>query len=518
MPTWIGIDIGTTSVKAAVLRTAYRKLSLMGLAQAPIDTTVGDARESTVLAIRQAVGLALATTPGSSGGDGYATALDGGLAAIRVVRLPASAQKQVGDVLPFELDGEIPFDVTECVLDYRVLSSGRTSETEADKLEILVAAAPIEQVRARIDLLKEATTLEPERVGVGAMPVSNLVSILPALTTESPVAIVDVGRRSTEVLIMKGGEPVSARMLSCGTEGLPSSAGRLARELRLTIGSYRAAGGAPLARVYLCGGGAFEQGAEAFLSGELEVPVEKLPPPTIEAPTVGATLAEQTPIYARALGLAMGLAARPLGLDLRRGPLSFERGFAWVKEKIPVLAGLSAVIIVSFLFSTWAQLYSLSKERETLEAALAKVSKEVLNEETASAARANELLGQLTNVADDDPMPHTDAFDMLVKFSQALQKPETEQIVHDIEELDVQKGHVTVHGIVGSIPEAQTVATTLKAEHCFSDVKISRTNQVVGGDRQKYVMEFDLKCPEDVKGQKKKDTAAAPSASAGGGK
>ena len=50
----------------------------------------------------------------------------------------------------------------------------------------------------------------------------------------------------------------------------------------------------------------------------------------------------------------------------------------------PRLAGwLAAVILVSFLFSAWAQLYAKSKERAVLEAALATVSKEVLGEETA---------------------------------------------------------------------------------------------------------------------------------------
>jgi hypothetical protein len=52
-------------------------------------------------------------------------------------------------------------------------------------------------------------------------------------------------------------------------------------------------------------------------------------------------------------------------------------------------------------------------------------------------------------------------------------------------------------------------------------VKITRTNQVVGGERQKYVLELDLKCPEDVKVTKKKgETSSSGSAasSATGGK
>jgi hypothetical protein len=39
-------------------------------------------------------------------------------------------------------------------------------------------------------------------------------------------------------------------------------------------------------------------------------------------------------------------------------------------------------------------------------------------------------------------------------------------------------------------------------------VKIKSTTQAVGSDRQKYAMEFDLKCPEDVHGSKKKDDSS----------
>jgi len=78
-----------------------------------------------------------------------------------------------------------------------------------------------------------------------------------------------------------------------------------------------------------------------------------------------------------------------------------------------------------------------------------------------------------------------------------------------------------VHGVVGSIPVAQSIATSLRSDPCFADVKITRTDQVVGGERKKYTLEFDLKCPEDQKGKKSATTpagsaSAASSASSGG--
>ena len=133
----------------------------------------------------------------------------------------------------------------------------------------------------------------------------------------------------------------------------------------------------------------------------------------------------------------------------------------------------------------------------------------MLGEETTSAPRAQELLSTQTAVNDEDPMPHADAFDVMVKLSEVI----ATSTVHDIEELDVQKGHAVIHGIVGTIPEAQSISSSLGSVACFSEVKITRTTQVVGGERQKYVLEFDIKCPEDVKGGAKKPGSAAASAS-----
>jgi general secretion pathway protein L len=87
-------------------------------------------------------------------------------------------------------------------------------------------------------------------------------------------------------------------------------------------------------------------------------------------------------------------------------------------------------------------------------------------------------------------------------------------MTHDVEELDLQKGHVAVRGIVGSIPDAQSIVSTLSDDRCLKDVKIKSTSQAVGSDRQKYLMEFDLKCPEDVKAAPKKKSDVSPGAGA----
>ncbi len=283
--------------------------------------------------------------------------------------------------------------MAESTFDYRVRSSrpaGFDTTEAAAQISVLALIARTEDVRARITLVKDALGQEPERVGAGALTLANPHREHPwVLAEDGTVLLIDIGRRSTEILLVANGEPVFARAVSWGTEGLSSvTAQKIARELRVTIGAHRAAGGNQPTRVFLCGGGGvYAASAEAFFAADLGIPVEKLPPVALELVGIAPERLEQLPVFAKALALALGLNGRALGLDLRRGPLSYERGFAWVREKVPILAGLAAVIVVSFLFSAWAQLYASNKDVTTLEAALETVTKDVLRwrEETASA-------------------------------------------------------------------------------------------------------------------------------------
>jgi general secretion pathway protein L len=105
-------------------------------------------------------------------------------------------------------------------------------------------------------------------------------------------------------------------------------------------------------------------------------------------------------------------------------------------------------------------------------------------------------------------MPRVDAFDVMVQLSKAVPK----EVTHDVLELDVNRGHVTLQGTVPSVTDAQAIAEKLKEHRCFRDVKIGRTTQFVEG-KQKYVLDLDLRC-EDKKKKKAGGTTAEPDASA----
>ena len=160
---------------------------------------------------------------------------------------------------------------------------------------------------------------------------------------------------------------------------------------------------------------------------------------------------------------------------------------------------------MSFGFAAWAELRTLAHDEEVLSRALASLSKQVLGQETTDPEEAKNLLEKSLGKDEVDPRPQSDAFDVMVEISKAVPS----SVTHDIEELDVQRGHVKVNGVVGSAEDAQTIAANLKNVRCYNDVKISKMTQVINSDRQKYVLELDVKCADEKKAKKKTESGEA---------
>ena len=519
----LGIDATRTTVRAAVVRTAYRRVMLESFGEADIAWS-----GSEVEAIRLAAGArplrptppsasawrGPSSPPSTAGGrahglrpDGCAIALSGEKSFYRRLDLPAAAQKEIENVLAFELESTVPFEMDEAVFDHRTLRGTPGHVGAAATIPVFAVLGRTEDVRARIAVAREALGIEPERVGSGPLPLANLLSVVPELEKPQkpgPFAILDVAEDTTEIVVILGGEAVFARTLSRGTSGLPESAHALARDLRQTLGAWRSQGGQPLNAVYLVGVGAGAPGAAEFLATELGVTILPLPRPRLDGLT--EQQAAEVPRFAKALGLALGLAGRARVHNLRRGALEAERSYPYLREKIPVLAGLAAVIAVSFGFSVLAELRALDAEKEMLSARLAVATRDVLGEEITDADKAREHLESSPGKADEDPLPRIDGFDVMVQLSKAVPK----DMVHDVVELDVQRGKVAVHGVVPTVADSDTIAKAMREYRCFKDVKVARTTQY-GENKYKYQLDLELKC-EDKKPKPKPADAAAGSA------
>jgi general secretion pathway protein L len=450
---------------------------------------------SQVDSLEQAVKLAAGTLV--THGESVAVTLDGANSYLQQLELPNTALRQLDQVVPFELEARVPVDIDGLVHDYVMVRRKKSD----DRVRLLVAAAPLERVASVVTVVKQALGREVERVGCGPLPLANLLVHFGELTqTKSPVAIVDLGAKRFDVLVVEDGQAVFARTGAIGITALPEGAVQIAASIRQSLIAYSALGGAPVDVIYLTGEGAVVDGAEAYLSTEVRTSV--LPLPVLLGIDIADAERPNLPRFAKALGVALGLGARPRDPDLRQGPLAFQRGYAFLKEKAPLLSGLLTAFLISLMFATWAELRNLEKRHDVLVSELENVSRVVLGQGVTEPDAAMELLQKKRGSEEADPMPYMDGFDVVVELSKSV----PEAITHDIEEFDMQKEHAKLTGIVGSAAEAQEIVSKLKEHRCFQEMRLGKVTQVVNSDRQKYGVEWDVRCPEDQSSKVKKKT------------
>jgi general secretion pathway protein L len=480
----VGIDIRPNLVRVAVIRTSYRRLHLESVREV---SAAGFDEQEHVL--RHAAGEF------TRHGEQVAITIGGQSAYIHRLALPPAALKQVDDVVPFELEARVPVDFENLVFDSRVLPRSRTDAA----VEVLAAAAPIDLIRERIALAKGALNHEPEVISLAPLSLGNLAAAYPSLRGNECVAVVELAESTCEICILQRGIPVFGRTLSVGVAGFPESASELARALRQTWVSWAATNQDVVVRAFLCGGGSMLPGIDEFLSTGSDIPYTLLAGCDLQGLT--PDVAAQLPAFSRAIGVALALRAGSKDLNLRRGSLTYQRGYGFMKEKVPLFAGLGGAILVSFVFSAWAESRGLEQQNASLTEAMAGLSKQLLEEESTDAAYVAELLDKGLR-KEKDPQPDTDAFKLVLQLAKHIPL----EFEHEVDELDLARGHVKLRGIVKSTEAAQKIAENLKTEPCFKDVKILKISQHQKSERQAYSMEFEIRCEELPK---KKPAASA---------
>lgn len=476
----LGLDIGTTMVRGAILRTALRKAEVEQYLEVPINGDVN-------AAIRELLS-AQGRMP-----DSVIVALAGEDASLRTVEIPEQAAKRINDVLPFELEAVLPFSPEEAIIDSQPIlrANGR--------LQVLAAAMPRERVKRLIDELSDAQ-IAPQEIAVGAAALDGLLPLVPDLQTVGPHLILDVGHKHTDLCIVHNGRTELARTITHGQHAGDAQQVELGRAIQQTISMYRANGGPELARVFVAGGGGVSGGMAGWLASQLGRDVEllPLPNPTNIDPTV-------LPVYARAAALAGRVLGRGKRIDARRGDFAHKRAMGALTQQAGLLAACAGVVLCGFIFSTWAD-YRVQKARhEVLVAELESVTERVLGEKTADSEAARRLLAG--NTGANDPLPHFDAFDALSAISDAIPS----DIHHDTTRLIVElasgnrDGRFELKGTVTDIADRDRISEALRAHRCIHDMNNGRTS---GQERINYQITGVLRCGERPGPSKNRNTSS----------
>ena len=483
----LGIDLDGQLVRVAVLRAAYRKVALEHLIEEAVSAHAGP--DEALKACLDKAGPV----------DVICTTLPGGETFVQVLSVPASAAKRLADVLPFELEAALPLEIGEVVFDYETLGAA-----VAGQLPILAVAARKTSVSREIARVLRVAGQEPERVGAAQLELAQLLRLTPNLAaTTQPICIVRLGAEATDICLAVAGEARAGRTISIGVGEFPQAAERLAAQLRQTLASFEAQIAASADRIVLVGEGAVVLGMCEFLSARLPVSVEVLPALALEG--VDELDLVRVPSFALALATAAhGL--RRAGFDFRQGELSFARGYGFVKDRAPLLSVLGVLLVLSFVFATWAEGRALEAEKTSLEASLELLTQDTFGKKIADPDEAESELDRLRKAKPEDPMPYLDGFGVAVAIAETLPK----EIVHDIEQFEYSKGKLNMRGIVSTTDEAQRVAKALDEHRCIEGANVSKISQVVNSERARYVMDAKVVCPEDqLEADKKPKKAGA---------
>jgi general secretion pathway protein L len=483
----IGVDLRKSTVRLAVVRSGFRSLEVEAFAEASRLE-----HPSVEAALRHALAnlgdKALRV-------DAVVAAIGGATSFLVPLEFPKSAERRIDELVPFELEAELPIDLAELTYGYQILKAEGAREKEG-AVQCLVASARRDQVQSLLATVREGLGFEAERVGVSSLELGGLVHIWPFIGASEAAAVIDIGEDSSDICLVDAGTVRGARTLGIGYSHFPTQAATLVAQVRQTLSSHASK---PAARaietVYLVGEGAAVAGIHELLASGLEVRVTSL---GAESARTG-TFALGSPLdpslvgnFGRALGIALHAVHGP-GFDLRRGPLAFSRGYGYLKERAPLLLALGVTILLSFVFATWAEGRALDREHEMLAQTLSEVTRATFDEATDSPDEARALMDRFLGIKPEDPMPYMDGFGAAVALSKAVPG----DIVHDIELFDFSKGKLKLRGLVGSTDDAQRAAKALGEIECIHDPKVTKITQVVNSDRARYLLEADIRCPFD---------------------
>lgn len=486
MPRVLGLDISTEAVRGVLIRTALRKSEVVQY----IEASVADATSEEVgLKVKQRYATQAVLQAVGQAPDSIVIALEGREVSLRTVELPVAAAKKIAEVLPFEIEAQLPFPVEDAVLSEQLI------ERTADKLQLMVAAVPRERLRMLLAELKDSG-VEPRHLTVAALALEGLSFSCPELAAEGPVVVVDLKEDETDLAILKKGKAQLARTLSGSASALrdkatqEKTAGALLRDIQMSLASYRAQGGAEPSEFFVSGASFDSQALATWLSERLGKRVDVLPLPEAINGENGNRQG-----FTRALALAGYTASRANALDLLQGEFAPKRTIGALRQKLPLLAACGLLVGVALGFSVYARYSVLAGEREVLRSELAKMTKELLQEETSSPARAQELLARGRHI--EDPLPEYDAYNVLETITSSIPT----EIKHDTRRLHIEltedgkEGRFEIQGTVQSIGQRDQIASNLEQHECIHDLVRGQTTSGTGDQAVNYKLEGAVRCP-----------------------
>lgn len=213
---FFGLDIGTTAVRVVQLRGSGSTKALQKYGYIPIDPKIAQSdaksdQQKVAQAVRELLEQAKIST------RDVAVGLPSSKVFTTVVDIDRLSPSELAKTLHLQADAYIPTPTAESKLDWALLGD---SPKEQGKVEVLLSSVPNEFVEARLDVLESiglnVIAFEPDSLA--------LARALTPADNPAPVMVVDIGSKSTDVVVTMNGAPRLIRSLPTGTDAIVRSA------------------------------------------------------------------------------------------------------------------------------------------------------------------------------------------------------------------------------------------------------------------------------------------------------
>jgi type IV pilus assembly protein PilM len=344
----IGLDIGSTGVRAAELSMRSVPPQLVRVANVPIaEGAVGSGEVRDPAAVADA--LRELWHRGKFRSRDVILGVANQRVVVREVSLPWLTEKELRESLPFQVQEFVPIPVEEAVLDFHILEE---FEREGRRMVRILLVAAQKTMIQQIVTAAEMAKLSP--VGLDLVPFAIVRSVgsIDGMGLEESggggdEAIVEIGADVTSICVHAWGVPRFVRILPSGGRDVTAAVARalgtsdeeaellkmgsghghdgekhdqamkaavsrassFADDIRSSLDFYQSQlPGARIGRVLLTGGGSKLAGLQRLLVERLPVPVAEGHPFHRVSPTLDLNddaMAEAEPLLAVAVGLAL---------------------------------------------------------------------------------------------------------------------------------------------------------------------------------------------------------------------
>jgi type IV pilus assembly protein PilM len=338
----VGLDIGSSSIKAVELKKSKGEIQVSALGIEPLGS---DIVVDSMIVDSGSVSSAIAKlfTEQKIKAKAVATSVSGHSVIVKKIPMQTMTDTELADTINTEAAQHIPFDIADVNIDFQILSE----PTGEPQMDVLLVAVKKDKILNYTNVLSLAGK-SPAIVDIDAFALQNCYEYNYEPGSGTTVALLNLGASVMNINIVKGTTPLFTRDVSVGGNQYTDSLQKeldlgfddaealklgqrvgtvsedaklpilqqvteiIVLEIQKTFDFFRAtAAGEHIERIYLAGGSSKVPGLVEALRQEFSLPVEILNPfQRISAAGVSNAEPDFVEQHAGQLAVAVGLALR----------------------------------------------------------------------------------------------------------------------------------------------------------------------------------------------------------------